>query len=326
MLLRSRLPSPLARAASRFALVAFCGWIPAAAAPAVTYDIVYVRQPRFGDNVNSTWPEVFHPARIDPGADLMLLHPNGTAELLVAGGNGAVTDPFVSFDAQWVYYAYFYDVRTAQLNYQRDWLPYRGSDIFRIHLATRQIQQLTHGEFTPNTGGGNWNESNPLNPPAGFDRLGYGILNLGPCPLPGGRIAFTSNRNGFWPQKGYTAPTLQLYVMDADGKNVTPIAPMSVSSALHSTILRDGRLMFSSHEDQGLRDQRLWGIWAIQPDGRAWEPIVSAFRSPQAFHFMTQLGNGDLVVTDYYNLNNNGFGALYRFPVSPPAGTPRFGS
>ena len=30
---------------------------------------------------------------------------------------------------------------------------------------------------------------------------------------------------------------------------------------------------------------------------------------------MTQLGNGDLVVADYYNLNNNGFGALYRFPV-----------
>ena len=326
MFLRSPLLSPLARAAARCALVAFCGVISAAAASAVAYDVVYVRQPRFGDNANSTWPEVFHPARIDPGADLMLLHPNGTEEVLVAGGDGAVTDPFVSFDAQWVYYAYLYDVHEAQLNYQRDWLPYRGSDIFRIHLATRQIQQLTHGEFTPNTGGGNWNESNPLDPPAGFDRLGYGILNLGPCPLPGGRIAFTSNRNGFWPQKGFTAPTLQLYVMDEDGKNVTPIAPMSVSSALHPTVLRDGRLMFSSHEDQGLRDRRLWGIWAIQPDGRAWEPIVSAFRSPQAFHFMTQLGNGDLVVTDYYNLNNNGFGALYRFPVSPPAGTPRFGS
>ena len=323
MFLRSSFLSPLARAAARCALVAFC-W--AAAASSVTYDVVYVRQPRFGDNVNSTWPEVFHPARIDPGADLMLLHPNGTEELLVAGGNGAVTDPFVSFDAQWVYYAYFYDVRDAQLNYQRDDLPYQGSDIFRIHLATRQIQQLTHGEFTPNTGGGNWDEANPLNPPAGFDRLGYGILNLGPCPLPGGRIAFTSNRNGFWPQKGYTAPTLQLYVMDEDGRNVTPVAPMSVSSALHPTILEDGRILFSSHEDQGLRDTRLWGIWAIQPDGRAWGPVISAFRSPQAFHFMTQLGNGDLVVTDYYNLNNNGFGALYRFPVNPPAGTPRFGS
>ena len=63
------------------------------AATPVPYDIVYIRQPRFGDNTNTTWPEVFHPASIDPGADLMLLHPNGTEEVLVAGGNGAVTDP-----------------------------------------------------------------------------------------------------------------------------------------------------------------------------------------------------------------------------------------
>ncbi|MEZ5314037.1 MAG: hypothetical protein R2862_10525 [Thermoanaerobaculia bacterium] len=297
------------RAARLFAL----SLLIATAAQAVSYDIVYVRQPRYGDSQNTIWPEVFHPARVEPGADLMLLHPDGSEEVLVAGGNGAVTDPFVSFDARWIYYAYFPDVRTAALNYQRDWLPYAGADIYRIHLATRQIQRLTHGEFTPNTGTGNWDESNPVDPPAGFDRLGYGILNLGPCPLPGGRIAFTSNRNGFWPQKGYTAPTLQLYVMDEDGSNVTPIAPMTVSSALHPTILADGRLLFSTHEDQGLRDTRLWGIWAIQPDGRAWEPVVSAFHSPQAFHFMTQLSSGDLVVTDYYNLNNNGFGALYRF-------------
>ena len=38
---------------------------------------------------------------------------------------------------------------------------------------------------------------------------------------------------------------------------------------------------------------------------------------------MTQLSDGDLVVEDYYNLNNNGFGTLYRMPVDPPPGTPR---
>jgi len=101
---------------------------------------------------------------------------------------------------------------------------------------------------------------------------------------------------------------------------------MSVSSALHPTILTDGRLLFSSHEDQGLRDLRLWGIWSIWPDGRNWAPVVSAFRDPQAFHFMTQLSDGDLVVVDYYNLNNNGFGALYRLPASPPPGLPPFHS
>jgi hypothetical protein len=290
------------------------------------YDIAYVRQARFGDSINTTWPEVFHPAQLDPGADLMLLHPDGTEELLVAGGNGGVTDPFVSFDAQWIYYSYFPDLRPQALNGQRDNLPHAGADIYRINVASRQVQRLTFGEFTPNTGAGNWLESNPLNPPAQYNRLGYGILNLGPCPVPGGKIAFTSNRNGFEPPKGFTAPTLQLYVMDEDGSNVTPIAPMTISSALHPTILADGRLMFSSHEDQGLRDRRLWGIWSIWPDGREWDPVVSAFRGPQAFHFMTQLSGGDLVVVDYYNLNNNGFGALYRFPVNPPPGTPRFHS
>ncbi len=287
------------------------------------YDIVYVRQARFGDQTNTTWPEVAHPALIDPGADLMLLHPDGSEEVLVESGNGSVTDPVVSFDARFVYYSYFPDMRASAINVQRS-LPYQGADIYRIDLTTRQITRLTFGEFTPNTGAGHWDESNPLDPPGGFNRLGYGILNLGPMPLPGGKIAFVSNRNGFTPPKHYTNPTLQLYVMDADGQNVTPIAPMTISSALHPTILADGRLMFSSYESQGLRDQRLWGLWSIWPDGRHWEPMISAFHQPQSFHFATQLGNGDVVVVDYYNANNNGFGALYRLPSQHPAGQPAF--
>ena len=48
------------------------------------YDIVYVRQPRFGDTTNTTWPEVAHPASIDPGADLMLLAMGVTATAAAA--------------------------------------------------------------------------------------------------------------------------------------------------------------------------------------------------------------------------------------------------
>ncbi|GJM09178.1 MAG: hypothetical protein DHS20C11_14540 [Lysobacteraceae bacterium] len=295
-------------------------------AQAVDYDIVYVRQIRNGDLVNTTWPEVFHPGRIDAGADLILRHPDGSEEVLIDCDVCSVTDPFVSFDAQWVYYSLFPDVSPGALNTQRGNLPYAGADIYRLNFSTREIQRLTFQEFTPNTGMGHWDESNPVDPPSEYNRLGYGILNLGPTPLPGGRIAFTSNRNGFVPAKPYTFPTLQLFVMDIDGSNVHAIAPMTINSALHPTILADGRIMFSSYESQGLRDQRLWGIWSIYPDGRNWAPVVSAFKSPSAFHFMTQLGDSDLVVTDYYNLNNNGFGAMYRIPVAPPPGTPPFGN
>ena len=300
---------------------------PPAATPTglpIAYDLVYIRQPRNGDNDHMVWPEVFHPGRIEPGSDLMLLHPDGTEEVLVAGGDGTVTDPFVSFDGQWVYYSYFHNVLPENLNYQRGNLPYTGADIFRIHLTTREIEQLTFQEFTPNTGAGNWDESNPVDPPSGYNRLGYGILNLGPAPLPGGKIVFVSNRNGFFPPKGYTFPTLQLFVMDNDGANVTPIAPMTIGSSLHPTPLADGRIMFSTYESQGLRDQRNWGIWTIYPDGRYWGPLVSSFKQAASFHFMTQLSDGDIVVEDYYNLNNWGFGALYRFPVTPPTGMPAF--
>ena len=293
-------------------------------AGSVDYDIVYVRQARFGDLDNTTWPEIFHPARLDPGADLMLLHPDGSEEVLVDCTDCGVTDPFVSFDAQWVYYSLFHDLQPDALNGQRGNLPEQGADIFRIHLQTREIQQLTFGEFTPNTGAGNWDESNPLNPSGEFNRLQYGILNLGPMPLPGGKLAFTSNRNGFIPTKPFTNPTLQLFVMDLDGENVEAIAPMTVGSALHPTILRDGRLIFSSYESQGLRDRRIWGIWSIQPDGRGWAPVVSSMTAPEAFHFMTQLSDERIVVEAYYNLNNNGFGALYSLPPRPPAGQPAF--
>lgn len=99
------------------------------AVAARSYDIVYVRQPRYGDTTNTTWPEVAHPASLDPGADLMLLHPDGSEELLVAGGNGAVTDPFVSFDGRFVYYSFFPDVRADAYNHQRG-LPWAGADVY----------------------------------------------------------------------------------------------------------------------------------------------------------------------------------------------------
>lgn len=314
------------RPLSLFVLTCLLSILTMTASAAVNYDIIYVRQVRFGELENTTWPEIFHPARIDPGADLMLLHPDGSEEVLVDCTDCSVTDPVLSFDAQWVYYSLFHNVQSGELNTQRGDLPYAGADIFRMNLQTRQIEQLTFGEFTPNTGAGVWDESNPLNPPSQFNRLGYGILNLGPMPLPGNRLAFTSNRNGFIPTKPFTNPAMQLYVMDLDGENVDFIAPMNIGSALHPTILRDGRLIFSSYESQGLRDRRIWGIWSILPDGRGWAPVVSAMTSPEAFHFMTQNSSGNIVVEAYYNLNNNGFGALYSLPPQVPAGMPAFNS
>ncbi len=99
---------------------------------------------------------------------------------------------------------------------------------------------------------------------------------MGPCPLPGGKLMFASNRNGFRPPK-QPPPCLQLFVMDDDGGNVECIGHLNLGMALHPVVLTDGRIMFSSLESQGLRSSTLWGLWTIHPDGTNWGPVVSAF-------------------------------------------------
>ena len=161
--------------------------LPAAAVGPVSYDIVYVRAPRAGDNTYIRFPDVFYPTAMPSGSSLMLLHPDGTEETLFAAGKGAVLDPAVSFDAKWVYFSYIPDASASGINSQRN-LAYGGADLYKINLATRQTVQLTHQEWTPPTGSAKWS-SNLLSASApNTVYLGYGVFNLGACPLPGGKV------------------------------------------------------------------------------------------------------------------------------------------
>src|SRR5882724_10372041 len=54
------------------------------------FDIVYVRARRAGDKVHKRYYTDFsQPVTMEPGADLMLLAPDGREELLVEGGKGS---------------------------------------------------------------------------------------------------------------------------------------------------------------------------------------------------------------------------------------------
>ena len=295
-------------------------------AATVDYDIVYLRAPRLPDPARSDWPEVIDPTKMMPGTDLVLLRPNGTEEMLFAAGVGAVLDPVVSFDARFVYFAYFPNVTQSARNSQRDNVPKMGSDIYRIELKTRALKRLTQQTFTPPYAGVKWS-ANLLSANAADETyLGYGIFNMAPCPLPGGKIMFVSSRDGYLPNKSYTFPNLRLYVMDDSGDNVEKIGHFNIGSAMHPIILRDGRIVFSSYETQGLRDQRVWSLWSILPDGRYWEPMFGSFKVGSSMHFQTQMSDGRVAVIEYYNSNNQGFGTLLAFDPKEPANAPRFGS
>jgi len=300
------------------------------------YDIVYVRAQRAGDKVHKRFYTDFsQPVTMEPGADLMLLHPDGQEELLVPGGEGSITDPVVSFDGQWVYFVHLYNLKNRD-----QWTPpARGADIFKIHLPTRRIVRLTNQIFTPNTGAGRWasDRRNASGKEEGTTWFAYGVFNMGPCPLPGGKLAFTSNRDGHRPSKGYPAIALQLFVIDDRDSDVDPqaldpghiekIGHLNVAGSLHPVVLTDGRIMFSTLESQGIRSEILWGVWTIHPDGSNWNPLMSAFDpggAPNGFHFQSQLSDGSLVIEEYYNQNNSGFGAYFKLPLTPPAGAAQF--
>ena len=171
------------------------------------YDIAYIRAPRAGDKVHKRYFTDFSsPVTMEPGADLMLLHPDGSEELLVAGGEGSVTDPVVSLDGQWIYYTLLHNMKQAS-----QWNPPKeGGDIYKIHMKTKKIVRLTNQQFSPNTGAANWS-SDYRKSEDGKSHYEYGVYNMGACPLPGGRLAYTSNRDGFRPAKGYPAVCLQLF-------------------------------------------------------------------------------------------------------------------
>ena len=285
------------------------------------YDIVYVRVPRpypkEYNGINHLNQAGLHQTHA-PGAELRLLHPDGKDESLVpVTEQEAITDPMVSFDGQWVYFAKFHHMAkgSAHMSKLRS---QQGADIYKIHVSTRKIVRLTQQHPTPNTGAiGEGEASHPR-----------GVHNLAPCPVANGKVVFVSDRNGYRGVREQTQPALQLFVMDEDGSNVELIGPMNLGTALHPVALKDGRVMFSSLETQGLRSDERWAIWAIHPDGTNWEPLTSALGSPrgQAVHFQSQLSDESIVVESYYQTGStDGFGTYWTFPLRPPVGQPRFG-
>ncbi len=279
------------------------------------WDIVYVRAPRRADGKEGDWAEFSRPISMERGADLMLLHPDGSEEVLVSGKDGSVMDPYVSFDGEWVYFAKFIDDKHS------------GADIHKIHVPSRKLVKLTDQTFTPNTGAAPW-AKDYRTPEDGKKSLHYGVYNIGPCPLPGGKVMYTTNRNAYLPPRGYPRVTLQLFVMDDDGSNVEQIGFLNIACALHPVILRDGRVLFSTLESQGIHNSILWGIWSIHPDGTNWNPVISAFENdgaPSGYHFQSQLSDGSIIIEKYYNQNQKGFGTLFKLPESPPKDAPAFG-
>ncbi|MCF6264889.1 MAG: hypothetical protein L3J24_15055, partial [Xanthomonadales bacterium] len=302
------------------------------------------------NGVNDIWLSATNNVYHQPGCDLVLHDSNMTpgdpaAEtVLVNCDEGdtsnpvcSVVDPNVSFDGRYVVYTKFIDTRTfvASLGIQglnsignqtlmsldpaglldgnrfaqaltTNFRPYAAPAlIFMYDLQTGIDIQISPdsnmfaGRAYPGRGP-EWSSNIP-------------VMDTGPFFMPDGRIGFTSNR-----EQGFGL--FQLFAMDRDGQNIEVLSHRAMANQLHPISLMDGRIIYTNFDRMLQRTtNNNFSLFEIKPDGSA--PFIFAGKNDAtkwSYHYVTQLSDGDIVTTLYYNKQQTGLGALERFPVNPP--------
>ncbi len=287
----------------------------------VDYDIIYVRYPpKDATDDYVTIPQGEHPYDIAPGADLMLLKPDGSETILVDCVTCSVMDPYISYDARYVYYSLIEEPTRESASW-----------IYKI--------DLTNKNYTPIR----------LTFDDGFDSLKYAgndtsehdqaslrsIRDMAPVPLSDGRLLFTSNRAGLTAFDPGTNAVVresiqQLYVMDDhDGSkttaalsNLRQLETGSLHMVQHPIQLMDGRILFSTWQDVGNKFRyAMTSLFTVHPDGSNMQQFTEPHdHHKNVEHFVTQLADEQVVSGWYYPSFDYGFGALLRFPISDPSG------
>jgi len=303
------------------------------------------------NGVNDLWLSATNNVYHQPGCDLVLhdssMSPPGNpaAEKVLVNCNEddtsvavcSVADPNVSFDGRYVIYTKFTDTRTfvaetgikgidtAGLQAFMDLDPNGKLDgklfarwalvglkpyanpalIFMYDLQTGTETQISPDSnfFAGRAHPGKSTEWTSKIP----------VMDTGSFFMPDGRIGFTSNR-----EEGFGL--FQLFAMDRDGKNMEVLGHRAMRNQLHPVTLMDGRIVYSNFDRMLQRaTNNNFSLFEINSDGSA--PFIFAGKNDAtfwAYHYFTQLSDGDIVVTLYYTQQQTGLGALERFPVDPP--------
>jgi len=288
----------------------------------VDYDIVYVRYPAVdpGDNF-VTIPQGEHPYSIASGADLMLLHPDGSEDVLVDCITCSVMDPVISLDGRYVYYSKIEDGKSTGATW-----------IYKINLSVGA--PYTPIRLTFDDGFESLRYAGNTTPQQDQGSV-FAIKDMAPFPLSGGKIVFTSNRAGltaFDPDTNATraGSIQQLYVMDDhDGSattaakaNLHRIETGSLHMVQHPIQLLDGRILFSTWQDVGNRFRyAMTSLFTVHPDGSNMQQFTEPHdHHKNVEHFITQLPDEQVVSGWYYPSFDYGFGALLRYPIADASG------
>ncbi len=270
----------------------------------INYDLVAVKMPMPPDPIDTDFQDAFNNSVfIGAGAELVLIHPDGSEEVLFsAGPQASVVDPSVSYDGRTVYFSLFEDPRNR--NPQR-LLSLRPAHIWKINVATRRATQLTFGNEVA------WRDSaNQIDPR-------YALFDVAPVELPDGRILFLSTRDGNHALTG-PWPSPAFWRMNPDGSNLERMEWFSMAGCQHPIVLKDGRIVWTHRHDAGRRaptGAHTYPLMIADQDLSNFKSFAGMHFPLSSWHFLTQMPDEDIVVTAYYHLNSCGHGPLVRFPL-----------
>ena len=152
---------------------------------------------------------------------------------------GTFLSPELSYDGRTILFAY-----AEGKGKGIEWSPQASFHIFRVNSDGTVLAQLTDGR---------WND---------FD----------PCFLPGGRIAFVSERRGGYLRCGgsappYDSPTYTLHSMEADGSDIICLSYHDTQE-WHPSVDHSGMIVYTRWDYVDRDTNAAHHIWTCYPDGR----------------------------------------------------------
>ena len=160
---------------------------------------------------------------------------------------GSLLSPELSYDGRTILFAY--SEAKAYAKYQGktayEWTPECSYHIFKVNVDGTGLVQLTDGV----------NDD--------FD----------PCFLPGGRVAFVTERRGGFLRCGRNCPTYTLYSMEPDGSDIICLS-FHETHEWQPSVNNEGMIVYTRWDYVDRDTHVAQHIWICYPDGRA----------PRSFH------------------------------------------
>jgi hypothetical protein len=152
---------------------------------------------------------------------------------------------------------------SPDLSFDGDTIAFAWADnqcwhIFRVNVDGSNLRQLTDGENPRH-------DLSTYNPLAEFNARQN---DFDPCWLPGGRIAFISQRRGGLGRcHGRDAPSYTLFSMNSDGSDIICI-DWHETNEWHPSVNNDGMIVYTRWDYVDREDCIAHHLWTCFPDGR----------------------------------------------------------